>query len=79
MATCNKNSCHATDLAAIPQIWPPFHRFGRHTLDLAAMPQIWLPCHRCGYCAKDLAVIPLIRRAKDLAPVQQIFRLAAVP
>ena len=36
---------YATDLTAVPQIWPLCHRYGRCDTDLAILPQIWRPCH----------------------------------
>ena len=64
---------YATDLTAVPQIWPLCHRYGRCATDMAAVTQIWpsyhryggpatvwLLCHIFGHCATDLAAVPQI-------------------
>ena len=74
-----------SDLAALPQIWPPCHRFDRPFTDLAAVPQIGPLCHRFDGCATDLAAEPQIllqiwqpchrfgHHATDLAIMPQIW------
>lgn len=62
---CYRFGCPATDLAAVPQIWPTWLKFTYYATDLATVPHnwppchIWPPCHRYACCVTDLAVVVL--------------------
>ena len=57
---CYRFGCPATDLAAVPQIWPTWLKFTYYATDLATVPHNWPPCHLYGRHATDMPAVSQI-------------------